>query len=193
MTQKQHKQILAGLAAVLLIGLIWIVAVIIGRGLTLLEPDPATLQTWLQANDPQQMTVDARDEFLSEYARRVNRLSWEQRRQLQTDPVFEKRFTQMTPDERSRFVDATMPQGMRQMMEAINRMDRNDRERLVQRALSDLERNNAGELDQRLREEDARRIIEQGLKTYYEEATPESRLQLAPLLEQLQRRLQRTR
>lgn len=193
MTQKQHKQILAGLAAVLLIGLIWIGAVIIGRGLTLLEPDPATLQTWLQANDPQQMTVDARDEFLSEYARRVNRLSWEQRRQLQTDPVFEKRFTQMTPDERSRFVDATMPQGMRQMMEAINRMDRNDRERLVQRALSDLERNNAGELDQRLREEDARRIIEQGLKTYYEEATPESRLQLAPLLEQLQRRLQRTR
>ena len=83
-----------------------------------------------------------------------------------------------------------------QMMNAFNDMERPERKQLVERTLKRM-RDDDGERVQlqRLEETDpaaTERIVNEGLRAYYQEASAETKLDLAPLMEQMQRNLQGT-
>lgn len=99
-------------------------------------------------------------------------------------------FDQLTPEERKKFIEMTMPEGFRQFMLALNKMDPERRKRIVKRALENLEKDNP-EISQRMQEDEVRKIVNQGMSSFYEEANADVKLDFAPVIEQLQRAAQR--
>lgn len=172
---------------------IWLVAAIFFRGVGSMEPSAEDLREWLNAQTYDSLNADQRQAFVENYAERLNRLSREERLALRRYPEFEESFREMTEKERIYFIEATLPRGIEQLIQAFNEMDKEERQRAVDSAMRDLNEAEDDAFEQTVDDEASRRIVENGLQIYYEEASSEARLQLAPLMEQLQRRLQRIR
>ena len=71
------------------------------------------------------------------------------------------------------------------MMEAFDKMDPKERQRLVEKSLRDME-GQGGEDVVRLKEEDPEvidRIVKEGLAAYYQNASAETKMDLAPLMD----------
>ncbi len=116
-------------------------------------------------------------------------LDSEQRDALRKTGELEEFYTGLNPDEQAKFLDLTLPAGFQQMMQAFNDMPRDRRQRIVENALKEM-RKNPDNRTERLDDEQARKVIDHGLRSYYSDASAETKLDLAPLIEQMQRNLQ---
>lgn len=144
---------------------------------------------WL---DGREASEAARKKHLDEVISHVNRLDFEQRRQMRDDREVNRHFFEgMTPEERRRFLEETVEAHFKSVMKAFNAMGREERQKLVAQAMKDGERNEGRNMD-KLRQEDEQvfeRVVEKGLGAYYQDASAETKLDLAPLMEQMQQRL----
>lgn len=185
---------------VVLLGLIWLGASL-AMGWSRQRQATAEAVTAQAATIAAQPLPDAeRARQLDTLARQVNRLNFEERRQLALsrglDPVFE----QMTDAERQAFLDRTLPQGFAQIIEVFNKMSPEERRGAVERALDDLRRAEAEstELDwsrarARLEDGSLQRVVEQGFQAYLQTASAETKLDLAPVIEQIQQNVRNLR
>ena len=82
-------------------------------------------------------------------------------------------------------------------MQSFNTMERDERRRIVEGALSQMQSDDNRRLrSERFEEEDqelANKIAEAGFKAYYSEASAETKIDLAPLIEEMQRTMSRMR
>ncbi len=100
-------------------------------------------------------------------------------------------FAQLEPKEQLYFLEQRVGRAFQQMMLSFNEMDREERKKLVSRALRQMEENGGAGPGgtNRLEEEDpeiANKIAEAGLQAFYSDASVETKIDLAPLMEQLQ-------
>lgn len=101
-------------------------------------------------------------------------------------------FEGMSPEEQLFFLERRVGRAFEQMMQSFNAMDREERRRIVERSLRQMkqDRDNPDRLEER-DPELAERIAEAGLQAYYSEATVETKIDLAPLLEEMQATMSR--
>jgi len=78
------------------------------------------------------------------------------------------------------------------MMSALNKMTPEKRQKLVQRALDGIKKN-APQSAERIRNDEVKKIVGQGVSSFYENANADVKLDFAPVLEELQRNLQSPR
>jgi hypothetical protein len=131
----------------------------------------------------------------------LNKLSAEERRQMRLGRAAEGWFLQMTEEEKGAFIEATMPTGFKQMINAFEDQPPERRQRAIDNALKRLREassqmeaqeavvgggNNRPPLSPEL-EAKVRTI---GLKTFYSQSSAETKAELAPLLEELQRAME---
>ena len=132
-------------------------------------------------------------EFINEVAGKVQKLNHAQRRKLRQDPDAQNFYRRLSDEEKAHFVKATLPSGFEEFMKALNSMDRDERRKFVEKSIVEMEENNDDEELDRLTERDPELInslIEEGMKAYYNEASAATKLDLAPLMEEMQRRAQ---
>jgi hypothetical protein len=175
--------------AALALAAVWLVAttgVLVGRAL---KPTPASIQRYIERHPLPAASAQDRAKIIDAVAERINGLKFDERRQLRSEGGLDAFFEAMTPDEQSRFLDLTLPEGFRQMMRVFNEMEPDKRRRFVERALRDIEQDGPGEPPP-LDEEQTRKIVEHGLSAFYEEANADVKLDFAPLIEQMQRSMQ---
>jgi len=134
-----------------------------------------------------------RRKHLQALADEVNRLNFEERRQLALQRGLDATFEQMNDAERQAFLDRTLPQGFSQIIEVFNRMSPEERRVAVERALEDLRRAEAESTEAdwsraraRLEDGSLQRVVEQGFQAYLQSANAETKLDLAPVIEQIQ-------
>lgn len=133
-----------------------------------------------------------RAKVLEKTAAQLNSLTFEQRRDLRESGAVRNFFESLCPPERARFLDLTLPEGFRQMMSALNKMAPEKRQKLVQRVLDDIKKN-APQSAERIHEDEVKKIVGQGVSSFYENANADVKLDFAPVLEELQRNLQSPR
>ncbi len=151
---------------------------------------------YVEENPVEGKPVSERAKTIESVAKQVNRLTYEQRREVRFSRRLDRFFRGLQPDEQSRFLDMTLPEGFRQMMDALNKMSREERQKFVDRTLRDLQKQEGEELSDEARERlekdgNVDKIIDQGLKSFYSEASAETKMDLAPIIEQMQRNLQK--
>ncbi len=154
------------------------------------KPTPESLAAYVEKLDVATQPAATRAKEMEKIAKQLNTLTYAQRREVRMNRKLDKFFRQLAPEEQARFLDLTLPEGFKQMMEALNKMDPMKRKQFVNRALKDLQDEDGeapGRLDQ---SEHAQRIVEQGLKSFYSEASIATKMDLAPLIEQFQHNLQ---
>ncbi|MFZ4774527.1 MAG: hypothetical protein ACOYM3_04145 [Terrimicrobiaceae bacterium] len=171
---------------------IWIVAagaIWISRSAS---PTPEKLKAYVETHSLEGLGEAQRAQILEKTADQLNRLTFDQRRELQESGSIRKFFEGLSPAERGRFLDLTLPEGFRQMMSALNKMTPEKRQRLVQRALDDI-RKNTPRSAERINEEEVKKVLASGVSSFYEEANADVKLDFAPVLEELQRSIQNLR
>ncbi len=167
---------------------IWALA---GAGIWLLKkstPTAESVSALIETTAVAGKSPDDRAAAIAQVAERLNRLDYEERQKLRQSRKPEKFFASLTEKEQLDFLDRTLPAGFQQMMEAFNRMAPARRRKLVERALTGMEQDE----DRRppeFNDKMAQKMVDQGLRSFYNDASAETKLDLAPLIEQMQARM----
>jgi hypothetical protein len=145
--------------------------------------------------DNENLDEAARKKHLDEVIAHVNRLDFDQRRRSREgDPEIGRRFMEsLTMAERHRFLEETVEQHFKSVMKAFNQMSREERQRIVAQARRDMQRETPDNQNMRnLQKEDEKvfeNVVEKGLGAYYEDASAETKMDLAPLMEEMQQKM----
>jgi hypothetical protein len=158
------------------------------------------VRAYAESVDLNKIDQDARAKAIRHLAELLNALSIEERRKARLERVTSAWFDQMTEEEKGAFIEATMPTGFKQMLTAFEQLPEDKRRRAVDDAL------------RRLRDEQAKllaadgdaipgganappplspelqgKIRTIGLKAFYSQSSAQTKAELAPVLEELQR------
>ena len=189
--------------AIALLVVAWVVAI---AGYTLAKNSKMTadkLRAFAQSVDLGKLSGDARAKAIRELADKLNRLSPEERRKARRERIWQPWFDGMTEDEKGMFIDATMPTGFKQMLASFEQLPEERRRRAIGDAMKRLrEAQEEGKEDGGtpaesrtngppvLSEELQQKITKIGLKTFYSESSAQTKAEMAPLLEELQRAME---
>lgn len=203
MRHSRHRPIWFATAGLILI---WLAAL---GGYSLFRQAAVTSEkvaAFLNRTDLSALTGDARTEALRELARMMNSLGLEERRKARLEDAWQVWFQAMTEEEKAWFIEATMPTGFKQMLASFEKLPADKRQQAVEDSLAQLKRTKASmnrdgthpmdgrgdptrepELSPELRE----KVVQIGLTTFYNESSAQTKAELAPLLEEMQRLMER--
>lgn len=128
----------------------------------------------------------AREKELRRIADLTNRLDFQEREKNRENRTGEEFFKKLSPREKTLFVDLTVMESMTRFMEALDGLPPAERRKFVQQALKEIDEGKTAEEMARaeaLGENLLERISEEGMKAYFEKASADTKLDLAPLME----------
>jgi DNA repair exonuclease SbcCD ATPase subunit len=188
----------------LVVALVWVLAFGGYRWAQSTRITAAKVATYLRTVDLASLSGVDRQRALTELARQLNALSYDERRQARLDREWQRWFTVMTEDEKGEFIEATLPAGFKQMLTAFEELPEARRKRALDDALKRLREareqwNQGGGGAGAAQVGDApvisdalqQKVTTLGLKAYYSQSSAQTKAELAPLLEELQRMMER--
>ncbi|HZR17815.1 MAG TPA: hypothetical protein VFE51_10850 [Verrucomicrobiae bacterium] len=133
----------------------------------------------------------------------LNGLSPEERQKARLERLAWSWFSQMTEEEKAQFIEATMPAGFKQMLTAFEQLPEDKRRKTIDDTLKRLRdqqtRMSAASADDGqpgtngppvISEELQAKIRTIGLATFYSQSSAQTKAELAPVLEELQRAME---
>jgi len=159
----------------------------------------AKVQAFIDSLDFTKLSGDARAKALKDLADKINRLSAEERQKFRADRMTERWFDAMTEEEKGQFIEATMPTGFKQMISAFEEMPEDKRRKAIDDALKGLRKTNerlqAGGANVNtnrppISPELEAKVRTIGLKTFYSQSSAQTKAELAPVLEELQKTME---
>ncbi len=158
------------------------------------------VQAYAESVDISKLQGEAREKAIRELANKLNALSFEERRKARLERQAWSWFDRMTEQEKADFIEATMPTGFKQMLTSFEQLPEEKRRRAVDDALRRLReaRDGSGDGAGRgrrggtnsppvLSEELEARVRTIGLRAFYSQSSAQTKAELAPVLEELQR------
>ncbi len=159
------------LRTILILAGIWCVAGVVLLFSRSASPSPEKLRAYIESHPLEGMAEPGRVAVLEKTAAQLNRLDFDQRRELRQGAVLRTFFEGLTPAERSRFLDLTLPEGFRQMMSALNKMTPEKRQRLVRKVVDDIQKNSPQSAE-RIHEEEVKKSSSRGFRAFTRKPTP---------------------
>jgi len=164
-----------------------------------MQPTPEKIRDYVENHPLSQIEgKEARLRAIGKVADMLNQLEPEQFGEFTRDRNRDRQehfFRNMSPEEQLFFMERRLGKAFSQMLKSFNQMDRDKRKLLVERSLKRMRDNpGRGPAGERLREMDpeiADKITSAGLKAYYQDASAETKLDMAPLMEEMQRSMSR--
>jgi len=190
-----------GWAMAALVG-IWLVALTAWWVSERLKVTPEKVQAYVNSLDFNKLSGADRAKAIESLAEMLNQLSFEERQRLRADRTAYQWFEQMTEEERGQFIEATMPTGFKQMLAAFEQQPEDKRHRTIEEAINRLRETNkrigAGQFEPgrgtnrppMMSEELQAKVRTIGLQTFYSQSSAQTKAELAPLLEELQRAME---
>ena len=181
---------------------VWVIAI---TGYTMAKNSRVTaekVRRYAESVDLRTLSGAARAKAIQKLADMLNGLSVEERRRARMERAAGRWFEEMTEEEKGTFIEATMPSGFKQMLNAFEQMPEEKRRRAVDDALRRLKEAQgqnqmqpAGAAENQgstnglapLSEELQTKVKTIGLKTFYSQSSAQTKAELAPVLEELQR------
>lgn len=159
------------------------------------------VRAYMESVDFAHLTGDARAQALKRLEDKLNALSYEERQRLRAERLINRWFAEMTEDEKARFIEATMPTGIKQMLDAFEQLPEDKRRKAVDDALKNLHEANqraatngvvarSGTNAPPISPELEAKIRTIGLNSFYSQSSAETKAELAPVLEELQRTME---
>ncbi len=188
--------IFAALALVAVWGVAWTVYHFAGQSKMTAEK----LQAYITANDLTKLSAPAREKTIGDFADKVNQLSLEERMNWRRGDDWKKWFAAMTEAERGKFIEATLPTGFKQMMDAFSQLPDDKRKKFIDDAMRRMKEQGANGMNKSvgdygkngpppLSSELEQKVRQLGLKELYTDSSAETKAELAPLLDELGRQV----
>jgi hypothetical protein len=140
---------------------------------------------------------------IRDLADKINALSAEERRNARLSGIWAEWFSEMTEEEKSAFLEATMPSGFKQMLASFEQQPEEKRHRAITNAIERLK--DAREMSQTdydkktkprgtnqpvISEDLQKKVAVIGLKSVYSDSSAQTKAELAPLLEEIQKNME---
>jgi len=197
LSQRQRPFIFALVAVVL----IWVAAVAGYKLVQNLKVTPEKVRAYVESVDFSHLSAAERAAALQKLAAMLNALSLEERQRLRLDRTAYKWFGQMTEDEKGAFLEATMPTGFKQMIGAFEDLPADKRQRVVDQAVKQMRdaREKMAATGQApppgannlvLSQELQDKVTKIGLQSFYSQSSAQTKAELAPFLEEMQRTME---
>jgi hypothetical protein len=197
MLNQRQRPILLALAALVVIWVVAIAGYKIARNATV---TPEKVRAYTESVDFSHLSAAERAAALQKLAAMLNALSLEERQKLRLDRTVYKWFETMTEAEKGEFLEATMPTGFKQMLAAFEDMPPDKRQRVVDQAVKQMKTareklatggqmppgTNSVVLSAELQEQ----VTKIGLKSFYSQSSAQTKAEMAPLLEEMQRTME---
>lgn len=151
------------------------------------------------------LTGRDRAEALRKLEARINELPMEERRKWRLEGEWREWFNSLSETEKGQFIEATMPTGFKQMLNAFEDMPADQRKRALDAAIKrmketpDLGTGRNPSEDASLYTTNAplnlspdleKKALTIGLKTFYSESSAQTKVELAPFMEELQHQME---
>lgn len=127
-----------------------------------------------------------REEEIRRIGDMLNKLDFQEREKNRDSRTGLGFFEKLSPQEKNLFIDITIVESMSRFMQAIDQMPPEQRKEFVEKGLKDIregrteeEMRDAKELDETL----LSKISQQGMSAYFDKASAETKMDLAPLME----------
>jgi len=189
----------AAVTLLLVWSLVWIVRAYAGtRKITAervnREVASSNFDDWsAEKSPPNASEGQRRDKELRKIASLVNRLDFQEREKNRGNRSGETFFRNLSPSEKSLFVDLTITESMGQFMDALDAMKPDQRKKFVEQGLKEINEGRTGadmaradELSSDLLD----KISQEGMKAYFDKSSADTKLDLAPLMEAMNETMQ---
>jgi len=201
LNQRWRPLLLSGIALIVIWLLAWV-------GFTMARNARATpekARAFVESTDLSQLSAAERTKALDRLAKMLNALTLEERRRARMDRAMREWMLVMTEEEKARFLEATMPTGFKQMLTAFEQLPEDKRRRAVDEAIRKLREDQANgnapsvmgqtgtNAPPPLSPELEAKVRTIGLATFYTQSSAQTRAELAPVLEELQRAMENGR
>ncbi len=197
LTQRQRPVFLA----TAILAAIWIVAAGGYRAAKRAQVTPEKVRAYVASADFSRLSAADRAAVMRKLAGMLNALSLEERRGLQMDRTAYGWFEKMTETEKGEFLEATLPTGFKQTLAAFEEMPEDKRRRTVEQALRQMKESReklaatgqappAGTNGVVLSEELRQKVTTIGLKSFYSQSSAQTKAEMAPVLEEMQRMME---
>ena len=173
-----------------LVAAVWLIAAIAIHFAHASQPTAATVTAYVRSIDLDALQGDARARAIDRMEKMMNRVGFEDRQQIDRDRLSRDFLHKLTPAEQDAYLDATLPTGFQQLMESFNKMDPARRKQIVNEALARMKEHEGQGPPPGADSNIAQHVIDQGLKSFYRDANADVKLDMAPLIEQMQRNLE---
>ncbi len=202
MLNPRHKPIVIG--AVILVA-VWLVAM---AGYAFAKAQKVTAEkvsALVAKTDLSKLSPEERRKALRKLSSMLNSLPLDERRLARAAADWDRLLREMSEEERVEFIESTLPTGVKQMLTNFEQLPPDRRARLMRDSMKRLqEARDKPEVRERLQaegrsappplsEESQRRLTQTGLNTFYTQSSAQTKAELAPLLEELQRAMQQGR
>ena len=127
-----------------------------------------------------------REKEVRRIADMVNRLDFAEREKNRKNRAGEDFFRKLSMREKNLFIDLTIVESMSKFMEALDQMPEEQRKSFVEKGLKEIQEGRTAEEMERAREMDESlltKISEEGMRAYFDQASADTKLDLAPLME----------
>jgi len=187
--------------AVAALGLIWLVAFAGYQIAQSVKVTPDKIRAYTAALDFSHLSAADRAAAIQKLAAMLNALTYEERQSLRLDHTAYQWFAQMSEAEKAAFLEATMPTGFKQTITAFENLPADKRQRAVNQAVKQMREarekmaaigqmpppgTNSVVLSQDLQDE----VTKIGLQSFYSQSSAQTKAELAPFLEELQRSME---
>ena len=196
MSQRWRPVVLMGVA----ICAIWIVAIVGYRIAKNSKMTAVKVKAYAESVDISKLSGAARAKAIRELEDMLNALSLEERRKARLERQAWSWFDRMTEEEKAAFLEATMPTGFKQMLTSFEQLPEEKRRKAIDDALRRLKEqrgqmgagpgggNRGGTNSPPVLSDDLQAKMRTiGLKTFYSQSSAQTKAELAPVLEELQR------
>ncbi len=192
----RNQLLIKGVAGLLAL---WAVVFFVAKFAGSMKPTPDKIREYVESHPVSELEDQAaRHEVIGKVADMLNQLEPEQFAEFSKGRNRKKQenfFRNLSREDQQFFMERRLGKAFNQMMKAFNQMDREKRKKLVERSLKRMldnpGRGPAGERLENMDPEIAEKITAAGLKAYYQDASAETKLDLAPLMEEMQRGMSR--
>ena len=157
------------------------------------KPTAEKVTNYLTENDLSKISDEAqRREVIGRTAQMLNAMDSDELEILSGREEGDPRrmlFGELSGEEQLYFLERRIGRAFEQIMESFNEMDRDERKKIVERSMKRIRERGDGS-DGPFNEENpeaVEQITDAGLKAYYSTANAETKIDLAPLLEEMQR------
>jgi len=182
---------------------IWLVALAGYRIARNAKMTAEKVKSYAESVDISKLSGEARAKAIRELADKINALPLEERRKARMERTAWNWFNRMTEQEKGGFIEATMPTGFKQMLTAFEQLPEEKRRKSIEDALRRLregrDQMGAGPGGRGrggtngppvLSDELQGKLRTIGLKAFYSQSSAQTKAELAPVLEELQRAME---
>jgi hypothetical protein len=179
--------------ATLLLAAVWLVAGGIMMWARNIKPSSEAVSHYIDTHSVEGRSPTERRAIIDDLSTQINRLDFEERRETRMEQMPDRFFRSLNPEEQSYFLERTLPEGFKEMLIAFNRMTPEKRFKLIQRTLEDLRRDREQmgfQTSPSFNDSNVQKILLQGLQSFYSDASTETKMDFAPIIEELQKNMQ---